>query len=215
VLWEVGIATLFGTLLGYEAGRLLVWAEAKRTIEKTSFLAYTVALSLLVLGAAELIQTDSILAVFVAGVAFDMVVGGRERAEEEGVQEAVNQFFTLPFFTLLGLALPWDQWLALGWPGIALAASVLVLRRLPAVLILTPFIRRLHGLGDAFFFGWFGPIGVAALFYAILALRHTEQEEAWIVGSLLICASIVVHGLTATPFTKLYGRQVQDRKKSG
>jgi NhaP-type Na+/H+ or K+/H+ antiporter len=37
---------LLGAIIGYGAGRLLLWAEAKQTIEKQSFLAYTVALSL-------------------------------------------------------------------------------------------------------------------------------------------------------------------------
>jgi len=106
VLWEVGGAVIAGALMGYAAGRLLEWAEAKDTIEHTSFIAYTLALSLSVLGAAKLIGTDGILAVFVAGIAFDMAVRGSERAQEQRVQEAVNRFFILPIFVLLGLTLP-------------------------------------------------------------------------------------------------------------
>jgi NhaP-type Na+/H+ or K+/H+ antiporter len=45
LLWEVAAAVLLGAIIGYIAGRLLLWAEAKQTIEKPSFLAYTVALS--------------------------------------------------------------------------------------------------------------------------------------------------------------------------
>lgn len=118
LLWEVGAAILFGALLGYLAGRLLQWAENKQTIESKSFLGYTIALSLTVLGAAKLIGTDGILAVFVAGLIFSDVVSGQEKAEEENVQEAINRFFTLPIFILLGLAIPWQQWWALGWRGL-------------------------------------------------------------------------------------------------
>jgi sodium/hydrogen antiporter len=50
--------------------------------------------------------------------------------------------------------------------------------------------------------GWFGPIGVAALYYASLSVG-----EAWVVGSLIICASILVHGLSVTPLTRLYGKR--------
>ena len=32
------------------------------------------------------------------------------------------------------------------------------------------------------------------------------MEEVWVVGSLIICASVLVHGVTATPLTKLYGK---------
>jgi NhaP-type Na+/H+ or K+/H+ antiporter len=89
-LWEVAAAVLLGSIISYVAGRLLLWAEAKQTIEKQSFLAYTVALSLAVLGGVKLLGSDGILAVFAAGTVFSMVVGGSERAEEEGVQEAVE-----------------------------------------------------------------------------------------------------------------------------
>lgn len=31
-------------------------------------------------------------------------------------------------------------------------------------------------------------------------------EELWTIGSLVIFVSILVHGITATPFTRLYAR---------
>jgi predicted pyridoxine 5'-phosphate oxidase superfamily flavin-nucleotide-binding protein len=31
-------------------------------------------------------------------------------------------------------------------------------------------------------------------------------EAVWVIGSLVICASVVVHGISAMPLTKLYGR---------
>jgi NhaP-type Na+/H+ or K+/H+ antiporter len=208
LLWEVAFSVLLGAIIGYIAGRLLLWAEAKQTIEKPSFLAYTVALSLAVLGGVKLLGSDGILAVFAAGTVFSMVVGGSDRAEEEGVQEAVDRFFTLYIFVLLGLALPWEKWLELGWGGLLLAVAVLLLRRLPALLLLRPFLPQLRGIQDALFVGWFGPIGVAALFYAFLSLRKTGLESAWVVGSLIICASIFVHGLTAVPFAQLYRKRL-------
>jgi NhaP-type Na+/H+ or K+/H+ antiporter len=85
--------------------------------------------------------------------------------------------------------------------------AVLVLRRLPAVLALRPLLGPLRGrVKDVLFLGWFGPIGAAALYYASFSLRETGIEEAWVVGSLIICSSVLVHGVSATPLTKLYGR---------
>lgn len=206
LLREVGGAAVLGSLFGIGAGWLLQWGEKQEGMEKASFLAYTVALSLLVLGAAKLFGTDGILAVFVAGVAFDNVVGGRERAEEADIQEAVNQFFTLPIFTLIGLVLPVDRWIDLGWRGLLVAVAILALRRLPAVLALRPWMRPLHRMPDALFMGWFGPIGVSALLYAMFALREVGGEAIWVVASLVICASIVAHGVTATALMRLYAR---------
>nr|WP_228035135.1 cation:proton antiporter [Oculatella sp. LEGE 06141] len=219
VLWEVGGAVLFGAVFGYIAGRLLKWAERRKTIENSSFLAYSIALSLTVLGAAKLIGTDGILAVFIAGLAFGNVVGGPQRAREDNVQEAINRFFTLPIFILLGLMLPWQQWAAIGWWRLGLlAVMVLLLRRIPAILLFGRWIKPIQNRAETYFVGWFGPVGVAALFYAGFCLRRTGVEEVWLVCALSICASIIVQGLSATPLTKQYGQlhpQAQSLHSSG
>ena len=91
-----------------------------------------------------------------------------------------------------------------------LVVAVLLLRRLPAVLVLRPLLGSLRGkTRDVLFLGWFGPVGAAALYYAAFSLRETGIEAAWTVGSLVICASLLVHGVSATPLTKLYGRLSQ------
>ncbi len=207
LLLEVGGAIIMGSVLGLTAGRLLRWAEARGFMEQTSFLGYTLALTLLALGAAHLSQTDELIAVFVTGVMFDQVVGGRERSQEESVQEAVNQFFTMPVFGLFGLLLPWQAWASLGWPLIALAVATLALRRLPAIMLLgraLPVLER--PTRDSLYLGWFGPIGVAAMLYAATAVRHTGEDIIWTVTSLVILASLIVHGTSASPLAKRYDR---------
>lgn len=37
------------------------------------------------------------------------------------------------------------------------------------------------------------------------------SSDARVIGSLIICASVTVHGVPATPLTKLYGRSIQDQ----
>ncbi|HVL34773.1 MAG TPA: cation:proton antiporter [Burkholderiales bacterium] len=207
LLYAVGVALALGTLIGHFAGRVLLWAEKHHAIEVHSLFAYTLALTLLVLGALELVHADGILGVFVAGIAFSRAVGGKERVEEERVQEAINRFFTLPIFVLLGLVLPWAQWQALGWPALAFAVAVLLLRRLPAVLLVARFTPDLVHRRDRLFAGWFGPLGIAALFYAVLAVERTGQEIVWTVASLAIAASVLAHGITAAPFTRRYARR--------
>jgi|GEM_PF-4325301 len=56
------------------------------------------------------------------------------------------------------------------------------------------------------FAGWFGPVGIGAFYYSQVSMRHTGIMEIWPVVSLIICMSIFLHGVTATPFTKLYGK---------
>ncbi|MDQ3942912.1 MAG: cation:proton antiporter, partial [Actinomycetota bacterium] len=201
---------------GYGTGAVLRWAQTKETTEHTSLLSVSLALTLTVLGAMELLSLNSILAVFAAGIAFNAAASrGPEESsdalERKGrVQEAVTRFFDLPIFVLLGMALPWEGWLELGWAGPILAVAVLLLRRLPAVLMLKSLLGQMRGRGDILFLGWFGPIGVAALYYATFSLDHVGAEEVWVVGSLIICASLLAHGVTATPFTRLYGSRAKN-----
>lgn len=202
--WDILGAVLIGAFFGYLAGRLLRLAEDKKAIEEPSILAFTTALALATLAAVKLMGSDGVLAVFACGVAFDQVVSTGERRQEKRVVEGVDRFFTLPVFALLGLLIPWQEWLAMGWTGVFLALAVLLLRRLPLFLAAGGRLRDLRRFSDRAFAGWFGPIGVAAMYYAALASERTDVEEVWPVVSLVVCVSIAAHGLTSTPFSRLY-----------
>ncbi|KUG21033.1 sodium/hydrogen exchanger [hydrocarbon metagenome] len=173
------------------------------------FLAFAVALTLFALGTVRLLGSEDLLAVFAAGLALDYVLSAGERTEEENIVEAINSFFTLPIFTLIGLVLPWGAWLRIGWAGVLLAVAVLLLRRLPILALVRTRIGGLHSGADVLFLEWFGPTGVAALYYASYSLPITGLEEVWIVGSLILSISIVLHGLSSTPFALWYGRRAQ------
>src|SRR5918998_886930 len=208
VLLEIVGGAVVAALMGYAAGKTLRWAERKETMERTSLLTVSLALSLtVVLGVTELLHLNGVLAAFVAGIVFNFASSSDAKESQEEIQEAISRFFDLPIFVVLGMALPWEGWLELGWGGLLLVAAVLLLRRLPAVLALRPLLGPLRSRGrDVLFLGWFGPIGAAALYYAAFSFRETGMEEVWVVGSLVICASVLVHGVSATPLTKLYGR---------
>lgn len=213
MVWQVGGSILFGALLGYAAGWALRIAEDRGLIDQPSFLVTTLALTLVALGLGKVLGTDSILAVFATGVAFDQQVEGQDRAEEANIQEAVNLFFTLPVFILFGLMAPVEKWQALGWSGIGLVIAVLALRRLPIILLLRPWIERWRDMKVALLAGWFGPIGVSALFYALLIHHKTGDEKAWVAGSLLVAASLFAHGMTAAPVGKAYGRRYERARR--
>jgi sodium/hydrogen antiporter len=205
-LWEVVVATLVGVAIGLGGARLLRLAESHDLIESDWRLVYTVALSLLAVGIGRLMGSDELLMAFAAGVAFVQIISSADRKDEEQGQEAVNRFFSIPIFTLFGMLIPWDGWRELGWQGVALAAAVLLLRRPPVLLLLRPLMPQLRGRADAAYLGWFGPIAVAAMYYAALMQHHLPDPRIWNVVSLMIFASVVVHGISATPLTRLYGR---------
>ena len=200
-------AAAIGCVVGYGAAKLLMLAESRKIVENASLLGYTVAFSLFTLGAAKLLGTDALISVFLAGLVFNLSIDEREEQEEQNIQEAVAKLFTLPMFVLFGIALPLDEWARLGWPLLALAALVLALRRPPVVALLSPALGRLLNGWDKAYLGWFGPIGIAAIYYAALARGHANDPIIWHAASALVFASILVHGVTAAPFTRLYGRR--------
>ena len=208
LLWEVCGAIALGLAIGSIMGLLLKWSEQRKWIEDPSMLAFSTALALFTVAVVKLMKADGILAVFAAGLTLDRIIGAGQRNTEERVVEGVDRFFVLPIFALIGITIPWGDWQSLGWRAPVLVTAVLLLRRLPVLLLLTGRVWALPKFSDALFVGWFGPVGVAAVFYASLAMRRAGTPEVWTVASLIVCSSIVVHGLSAMPLTRLYGRAI-------
>lgn len=199
------LAVLIGAALGSMAGLALRAADRTHLVEEHSFLSFSIALSLLAVSGAKLAGSDGILAAFAAGIALNLSIDRKEEQAEENVQEAISKLFNLPIFVLLGLALPVAEWRELGWTGLLFAVLILLFRRPPVVLALAPALRTRLKTADLGFVAWFGPIGVAALYYAMLAKSKTG-EDLFAEVSLVIVASIVAHGISAAPLTRRYAR---------
>lgn len=208
LLWEVLGAVLIGAACGEAAGRLLVWAVRQPSSEAHSITTIGLALSITVLFFVRMIGSDGILAVFAAGLLLKRHLD-RVETTHEHTQEAIGRFFDLPVFILFGAMLPWQEWVALGWQGLGFAVAVLVLRRLPWWMLLRPLFPALRSRPEAVFLGWFGPTGIASVYYALLITDRTGFDGAWPVVSLAVTASILAHGITATPLTQLAGRYLK------
>lgn len=206
-LYGVLGAVAVGAVVGLAGSLGVNVAEREGDLERSVSLLFTVALALFTLGVAKLADTDGILAVFVAGLAYNATSNGQERAAENSIDEGVNRFVVLPLFTLFGVALPWELWAGMGWDVVLFTVGVLLLRRLPLIAAL----KRPLGLRwpGTLFYGWFGPIGVSALFY--LVFSHEEgvtDPRVFAAGSAVITASVLAHGLSAATGRRWYGRHV-------
>lgn len=211
--WQLLGALVIGILVGIVAAKALQKAEAHGDTEDGPILLYTILLALLVLGVSGLLSTNGVLGAFVAGLAFNVVSSGHDRRTEVQIDEVVNQFAVLPFFLVLGAMLPWSEWAHMGWPVWLLALAVLVLRRLPVVLaLMKPLRLRLH---DAAYLGWFGPVGVAAVYYLAMEAERIEvSTEVLAAGVLIVAASTVAHGVTAAPGRVLFAKVDREARSS-
>lgn len=212
ILREVLGAAVIGSASGHLIGRVFNHVERKHEIERTDVFIITTTLAICIMSAAKLAGTNDILAVFLAGLTFSLTIAEDARSELENSQEGMSHLATLPIFFFLGLALPWDRWLSLGWTAALWAVLVLAFRRIPVLLIIYRYIPGLGSFKDALFMGWFGPIGVSALVYALLVVKQTGMHLYWEIGSLMIVVSTLVHGVSATPFSTWFGRKQEQEK---
>ncbi|GGL92968.1 cation:proton antiporter domain-containing protein [Nakamurella endophytica] len=214
LLWQVLAGSAIGALLGLGTGWALRVVSRRRDLEHGPQLVLTLLMAIAVLGVCRLANTDGVLGAFVAGLAYNALVERSERQPEQGIDEAVNRYAVLPLFLVLGAVLPLRDWVALG-PGVVLfAVAVLLVRRLPFVLALA----RPLGLSvrDATFAGWFGPVGVSAIFY----LAHSAEQgitdpRVFALGSLAVALSVVAFGVSSVPLRNLYARSRTDGAAPG
>ena len=168
------------------------------------------AIAVLAYALAERLQGNGFIATFVAG----MVFGNRlthvcrflfEFAETEG------QLFTLGTFFIFGAVLLPDILSAInGWVLIYAILSLTLVRMLPVVLSL---LGTKINLISALFLGWFGPRGLASILFLLLVLEQGQLFHFELISTIIIltiCLSIIVHGLTAAPFSRFYGRKVME-----
>ena len=206
VLWEVGVAMLIGAAAGWVTGECLGWARDRKDADEASLLTVTISLALATTAGVRVLGGDEVLAAFVAGAVLNNS-HRQYKVEEhhERFSEALGRFFDLPIMIMFGAAIPWAEWGRLGWRGATFAVGILLLRRIPAWLLLRGLMPWTQSWRSAVFAGWFGPIGAAALFYAMLIQDVTGSSALWPPISLAVGASVLMHGITGTPLTRLFG----------
>jgi sodium/hydrogen antiporter len=208
LLWQTGGAIVLGLAVGYVLGALMEWCIQKKFTAKPAFLAFSLLSGLFVVTALEVVGVNSILAVFMAGLMLKKSFSSQEAIEEKEIAEMMSRLFTIPVFVLFGLVLPWERWLALGWTAPGIVGLVLAFRRLPFLFLARPLLAD-FARKDLAFMGWFGPVGVAALFYSFYVYKKLHIEEVWTISSLVVFGSVIAHGMTAYPLLKQY-RKHQD-----
>lgn len=212
-LWEILAGALIAIAAGALAGRLFRFAKDKKLDEEGGLLIYSICFSLVMLGAAKLIFTNEIWVVFIAGLSFNFYINEEERLEEEEMQDASNLLFNISLFFIFGFLLPWKEWFSLfSWKLILFAILILFFRRIPALLAIYKIIPQIKVFETALFMGWFGPIGVSGLFYAAYVFHKTGLYKIYLAATFVIFVSVLMHGLTEVPFTKIYGNRIKKIK---
>ncbi|PVH13670.1 sodium/hydrogen antiporter [Candidozyma duobushaemuli] len=181
IFWECCFGVVLGVFLGYSLRKAVAFAENKDLIDRESFLALFVFLAFVSAGVGSMLGVDDLLVSFAAGTAFGWNGEFARKTEESHVSTVIDLLLNLSFFVYFGAIVPWPDFnnsdLGLDvWRLIILAFVIIFLRRIPAVLALKPFTPDVKTWREALFCGHFGPIGVGAIFAAILARGDLEAH---------------------------------------
>lgn len=135
---------------------------------------------------------------------------------DDSLQPTIDMLLNLSVFMWFGAVCPWSSFLHNNvipiYRLIFLGILILLVRRLPIILAMHKYIHQIEHLYHAAFVGFFGPIGVGAIFYLSIGreflleikvdgeLREDAKQVAEavdiIVWFLVIC-SIVSPGLSS------------------
>ncbi len=207
VVVENLVGIVAGLLVGGFIGKMVHSAHEKMLMTSKSLLASALFMALFVMSISELVGINPIITVFAAGIVYGFSINKGEELKQERVQDALERIFVIPVFLLFGMILPIDKWMEAGWQFVILALAILFFRRIPVFLALKPVLEKFRKRSwDVLFMGWFGPIGVAAMFYAFHAEKELTafSDDIWPVVSFVIFSSVVIHGLASYPMARFY-----------
>ncbi|KAK2035494.1 Na/H antiporter [Colletotrichum zoysiae] len=210
-------AVFYGWAIGWLAQKLLHWAARYKYLERESFLLFPVGMAIFILGTCGMFGSDDVLACFVAGNVFTWNDWFHLETLDGPIQPAFDMLLNMAIFMWIGAICPWASF----WTSelvrpprlFALGVLVLLLRRLPVILGLHRYIRQIQGSSQALFVGYFGPIGISAIFYLYVGLEFLEgvrdgdglRADAKKLGDtmlvviwFLIISSIVIHGVSVS-----------------
>ncbi|RMZ87017.1 hypothetical protein DV736_g5754, partial [Chaetothyriales sp. CBS 134916] len=226
ILYECIFGAIYGVVVGYIGRHMIKLAERKGIIDRESFLVFYFVLALFCAGSGSLLGLDDLLVGFAAGVGFSNDGWFSEKTEESHVSNVIDLLINLTYFVYFGAIIPWEQYNSpshglVPWRLVVISIMVIFFRRIPAMLLCKPFIPDIKNWREALFAGHFGPIGVGAIFVAILARAELESESTtplaklpppgskdydliylvWPVVTFLVISSILVHGSSIAVFT--------------
>ncbi|KAK4186835.1 alkali metal cation/H+ antiporter Nha1 C terminus-domain-containing protein [Podospora australis] len=226
ILYECVFGAIYGFAIGYLARHGIKYAERHDLIDRESFLVFYFVLALFAAGSGSILGIDDLLVGFAAGVGFSNDGWFTQKTEESHVSNVIDLLINLTYFVYFGTIIPWpdfnDHEIGLyAWRLVVLALLVIFFRRIPIMLALKPIIPDIKTWREALFAGHFGPIGVGAIFVAMLARAELETESpipltklpdpdvehyklirtVWPIVAFLVVASIIVHGSSVAVFT--------------
>ncbi|EAQ91083.1 hypothetical protein CHGG_03018 [Chaetomium globosum CBS 148.51] len=200
-LYIVLMSVAIGALVGGVSMFALRFALRKKWVDSESYLLYPTAI----------------------GVSIPISYMDSTEDRHDEVNSCMDVLLNFGGFMYIGTIIPWSEFNQPDTTGltygrlIGLGVLVLLFRRIPAILMSYKFMPAVcKNYKEALFMGYFGPIGIGAVFYVEHArhlfpeLGEGDAEETDLVRAMvpvvywLVLFSIVVHGLSIPALNLIY-----------
>lgn len=205
VLYELGVATIFGLGLGYLLGRILLAMPSKTNLAKAMTGLGALAATLLIYGATEYAGGYGFIATFIGAVMIRNI--DRDHHYHESMHiliEKSERILTAGILLALGGAIAGGLLAPVNWALVISAILIIfVVRPISGILGMIGFKRA--PWRDRLAISFFGMRGIGSLYYLAYALNEedfSQADEIWALVALVVVISIFVHGSTATPITE-------------
>jgi NhaP-type Na+/H+ or K+/H+ antiporter len=136
-------------------------------------------MQLFIVGTVGMIGSDDVLACFIAGNTFTWDDWFRLETMDDSFQPTIDMLLNVTIFIWFGAVCPWTEFAHNNvipiYRLIFLGILVLLLRRPPIVYAMHKCIPQIEQKRQALFVGFFGPIGVSAIFYLYVSLEFLRN----------------------------------------
>ena len=200
------IGPIAGFAVGWIGGHLIAWAAKKEWVTSEFQGVAAIALAVIAFAAAEICHGNGFIAAFVAGLTYGNLHVSYSKFLHE-FTETESQFLSYMTFFLFGALILPEAIEHISWQIVLYAGlSLTVVRMLPVFVAMLGLGLRLPTIA---FLGWFGPRGLASLLFAMLILEDLQVAQAEFIQTVIattVLFSVVLHGVTAAPFSKKLGQ---------
>ena len=210
---QLAVGPAAGAAVGFLGGKLLLVCHRRGWIDHAFLSLSALALAVLAFAGAELAGGNGFIAAFTAG----LVIGNVAREvcmTLYNFAEAEGQLLMLFTFVMFAAGMLPSVLDAVNWQVIVYAIlSLTLVRMLPVALSL---LGKKLMWETTLLLGWFGPRGIASIIYILIVMRDADLPNVstiLAVTVITILGSVILHGVTAVPFTNWYARMMTDIEK--
>ncbi len=198
--WKIVAGLGVGWLVGAAFGWLL-FRGSERELSKLGDGLIALAATFVAYAATELAHGYGFLAVFVAAVTIRNWERDHDFHEEmHDLSDQIERLLIMLLLVLFGGALANGLMASLTWVDAAVGLAILLVVRPVAGLL--SLVGAPQPFREKVLLAFLGIRGVGSVYYVAYGINHGEfgdSERLWAVVGFVVLASIIIHGVTATP----------------